>query len=226
MPDFLIWPAVALILGFFAMLLFKPAIDRKIAGITHASKDSLAFERSQEGAEAQPALVPFVELMKLPISPTAAEREQSVDKQLQSFGLKTENEKISVLVRALASTRIELEFNNIAHTIFGSQVNLLIAVAGTKIGITKQEADSIFEQAQNSYLDLHGNRKFDEWFAYLTNTALVAFNEDRIDITQYGKISLSILLIPVRLINGMANPALTSPLGRWAALKRRRFALR
>jgi hypothetical protein len=187
MPDFLIWPAVVLILGFVAMLLFKPAIDRKIAGITKASKDGVSFERPQEGGEQQPPLLPFVEIMKQPISPSALEREQTIEQQLQAIGLKTEVEKISVLTRVLATTRVELEFNSIAHIIFGSQITLLVQLVGTKNGISRQQAEAIFEQAQQTFPELHGGRKFEEWFAYLQASNLVTFNEDRIDISQFGK---------------------------------------
>lgn len=187
MPDALIWPAVALVLGLVALLLFRPAIDKKIAGITRAGKDGVSFERPQEGGEPQPPLLPFVEIMKMPISPSALDREKTIEQQLQSFGLKTEGEKISVLTRVLASTRVELEFNNIAHIIFGSQVTLLVHIAGTKNGVTRQEAEGIFEQAQRTYPDLHGHRKFEEWFSYLNVSNLITFSEDRIDISQFGK---------------------------------------
>jgi len=185
--DIFIWPAVALLLGLVAIREFKPAIVKKIAGITSATKDSVSFERSQEGAELQPAPLPFVEIMKHPMSPTALEREQFVDKQIHSLGLATDSEKIAALVRVFAITRIEFEFNNIAHTIFGSQVALLIQISGTKNGITRQEANATFEQAQKEYPDLHGGRKFEEWFSYPLNSNLVTFVADRIDITQYGK---------------------------------------
>ena len=187
MPDALIWPAVALILGFAAMLLFKPAINRKIAGITKASKDSVSFERPQEGGEPQSALLPFVQLMKEPISPSALSREQPINNQLQSFGLQTDIEKIVVLVRVLASTRVELEFNNIAHTIFGSQVVLLINISGTSYGVTHKNAEAVFNQAKKTYPDLHENKTIQEWLTYLVNSSLISIDGDRIDITQYGK---------------------------------------
>ncbi|MFH1778107.1 MAG: hypothetical protein ABH952_11180 [Candidatus Omnitrophota bacterium] len=187
MPDFLIWPAVVLILGFVAMLLFKPAIDKKIAGITNATKEGVSFEHSQKGREEQPALLPFVEIMKQPISASALEREQTIEQQLRDVGLKTDVEKVSVLARVLANTRVELEFNNIAYIIFGSQLSLLVEIIGTKNGISKQHAESIFEHAQKSFPDLHGSRKFEEWIAYLQSSNLLIFNEDRIDISQFGK---------------------------------------
>ena len=187
MPDFLIWPAVTLVLGFVALLLFKPAIDRKISGITGASKDGVSFERTQEGADPQPAPLSLIEIMKHPISATVLEREQVIEKVIQSSGLQTDKERVSVLVRALATTRIELEFNSIANIIFGSQINLLVQLVGTRSGISRQQAESVFEQAQKSFPELHGSRKFQEWFAYLQASNLVTFSEDRIDISQVGK---------------------------------------
>lgn len=187
MPDALIWPAVALILGFVALLLFRPSIDRTLDRITRAGKDGVSFERPQEGGEPQPPLLPFVEFMKQPISASALGREQLIEQQLQTFGFKNDSEKISVLTRGLAVSQVDLEFNNIAHVIFGSQVALLVQLAGTKAGITRPQAEVIFEQAQKSYPDLHGNRKFEAWFSYLGISNLVTFNEDRIDISQFGK---------------------------------------
>ena len=178
---------VAGVVAFIALLIFYKPIVRLIDRISGATKDGISFERPQDGGEAQLPLLPFVEIMKHPMSPTSLEREKFVENQLKTIGLGSDGEKIAAMVRVFAITRIELEFNNIAHTIFGSQISLLVQISGTKSGITKQEAIAIFEQAQKAYPELHGGRKFDEWFVYLTNSNLVAFNEDRIDITQYGK---------------------------------------
>lgn len=192
--DNLIWPAVALILGLVALLLFRPAINKKIAGITHATKDSVSFERSQDGAEVQPTPLPFVEIMKHPISDSAIEKEHLVEKQLNALGLATEKEKIAALIRVFAITRIEVEFNNIANLIFGSQVTLLVQISGTKTGVLRREANAVFELAQESFPDIHGNRKFEEWLAYPVNSNLVVQLVDRIDITQYGKDFLKYLV--------------------------------
>jgi hypothetical protein len=186
MPDAFIWPAVVLVLGIFAMLLFKPALERKIAGITKAGRDGVAFERSQEGGEQQPPLLPFIEIMKHPVSISTLERESNINQHIQSFGLSNDVEKISVLTRALATTRVEIEFNSIAHIIFGSQVTLLVQLAGTKNGVPKQQAEALFTQVQQAFPDLHADRKFNEWFRYLHVSNLVTLNEEKIDITQFG----------------------------------------
>ena len=184
MDGYIVTGVVAVI----ALVIFYKPIARLIDRISGASKDGISFERPQEGGgDTQPPLLPFEELMKLPMSPTAIDREKFVENKVKELGFKTEAEKTAAMVRQFAITRIEFEFNNIAHGIFGSQVSLLVQISGTKTGLAKPEAAAIFEQAQKTYPDLHSSKKFDDWFAFIINNNLVAFNEDRIDITQYGK---------------------------------------
>ncbi len=185
MPDLLIWPAVALILGFVAMLLFKPAIDKKIAGITHATKDSVSFERPQEVIEQKPPLLSFVELMNEPVSASVLEREKTVKAQLKALKLKND-EEIAILTRVGVTTRVELEFNNISNTIFGSQLTLLIQLSSTHNGIEKQQAETIFKQAQITFPELHGDKTCDDWLKYLFSSNLIVSIDNKIDITQFG----------------------------------------
>lgn len=176
------------VVSVIALVIFYKPIVRLIDRISGASKDGISFERLQEGADdTQPPILPFDELMKLPMSPTAIDREKFIENKVKEFGFKTEVEKTAAMVRLFTIARIEFEFNNIAHGIFGSQVLLLVQISGTRTGLTKPEAAAIFEQAQRTYPDLHGGKRFDDWFAFIIDNNLVKFNEDRIDITQYGK---------------------------------------
>ncbi len=182
------WPLSALIFGVIALWMFRADIGTKIRGITRAGKDGVSFERPQDGGgDTQPPLLPFEEIMKLPMSPTAIDREKFVENKINELGFKTEAEKTAAMIRVFSITRIEFEFNNIAHIIFGSQVSLLVLISGTRSGITKQEALAVFEQAAKTYPDLYSNRNFEEWFGFLVNNHLVAFIEDKLDITPYGK---------------------------------------
>ncbi len=183
MLETIVWPLVVTILGLAAMLLFRAAIDKKIAGITRAGKDGVLFERQQEGREPQPLLLSFVEVMRLPISASALSREQSIEQQVQHF---TDNEKITALTRELATTRISLEFNNIAQVIFGSQITLLVQLSSTHNGVSKQHAIEIFEQAKAAFPELHKEKMFDDWIAYLYSNNLITYAGNNIDITQYG----------------------------------------
>lgn len=195
MPDFLIWPAVALILGLFALLLFKPAIEKKISCISSAGKDGLAFEKPQSGDISNtPSLLPFIEIMRQPVNITTLEEEQRIKQQLGTSELKTAEDRVPVLTRALANTRVEFEFNKIAHIIFGSQVTLLIELVGSPSGISQTQARKVFDQAQKTYPALHENRSFSDWFAYIHISGLASVNDEKIDITQTGKDFLKYLV--------------------------------
>ena len=170
----------------FALILFYKPIAAKIGSISRAGKDGVSFERQQEIGEIKPPILTFVELMKEPISASTLAREKAVQNQLQTFGLKSVEEKISFLSRALATTRVTLEFNNIAYTIFGSQITLLVRLSGTHQSIPDNHVKDIFNQAQLSFPELHKEKTFEEWLNYLKNNDLISINKDRLNISQYG----------------------------------------
>ena len=130
--------------------------------------------------------------MKAPISETVLVREDYLKNQLQELHLQNDTEKITVLIRVAATSRVEAEFNNISHIIFGSQIDHLIQISGTPDGITIQQANDFFKAIQESSPEIHGNRKFEEWFHYLLMSGL-ATQTVKIDITQYGKDFLILL---------------------------------
>lgn len=177
---------VAGVVTVIALVMFYKPIARLIDRISGASKDGITFERPQEIGDVKPALLSFTDLMEEPVSASILEREKTIKIQLQSFNLKNEEEKISTLSRALATTRVTLEFNNIAHAIFGSQVTLLVLLSGTHNGITQNQAETIFEQAKTAFPELHSGKKFDDWLMYLHSNNLITSTETKIDITQFG----------------------------------------
>lgn len=158
---------------------------RLLDRISKDGKDGVSFERPQERGEPQ-APLSFSDLMKLPISATALERETFIEQQLQTFDLKDDKEKIAALTRALATTRIEMEFNNVSGVIFGSQITLLVQLSSTKLGIPITKAEEIYEQAQNTFSALHENRSFSDWLDYLLAHNLVVQKDNNLDITQTG----------------------------------------
>jgi hypothetical protein len=96
--------------------------------------------------------------------------------------------------RIAASSRVEMEFNNIAHIIFGSQLDLIVQLVGTPSGLPVNRAESIFKQAQEKYPDLHSSRNLDDWLKFLISNNLIAVQYDKIDITQYGSDFLKYLV--------------------------------
>lgn len=199
MPDFLIWPAVAVIciivIGIAALLILRPALLRLFDRVSKVSKDGVALESSQERRiDSSPMQLSFPELMKMPISATVLERERNIKDQLHDLNLQNDKEKIEALIRVTATARIETEFANIAHTIFGSQVELLVQLAGTPQGSKMSHAETIFKQAQELFPEIHNDRNIDVWLRYLLTNNLVKVEADKIDITQIGSDFLKFLV--------------------------------
>ena len=185
MIDIVNWPIVAIVLGGIAIFAFRPALSRLLDRLQSASKEGVQFERPQDNTSSVLSL-PFVEVMKYPVSASVLSREQTIQEQLKAFDLKSEAEKISVLTRAFANAQVVLEFNNLAHIIFGSQVRFLIHLSGTPSGVPAQETEVFFKQAQEAFPFLHDTNNAENWLHYLIVTNLVARQEDRVDLTQFG----------------------------------------
>ncbi|MFH0785035.1 MAG: hypothetical protein V2B20_24190 [Pseudomonadota bacterium] len=184
--DSLIWPSVVVIIGLAAILILRPAFIRLIDRTSKASKNGITFDRPQEGVNPQTPLPSFDDLMKLPVTASVLDREKYIKTNLQTFKLKDDTEKIEVLVRSFAISRLELEFNNIASSIFGSQISLLNKLSGTTQGIPVTQAEIIFNQAKDKYPATYENRTLNDWLNYLLAHPLITITNEKIDITQYG----------------------------------------
>ncbi len=191
----LIWPVTGLICYFGTLFLFKKQLVGKISGLTSAGRDGVHFEtRLQEADPHQVTSSSYEELMSQPMSSTVLECEKSISASLSRTQLDSDVKRMAFLKRWLAITTTERNYYRIAHLIYGSQVRLLIQLAGTANGLAYDKAQEVFNQALREFPALHGERKLEDWLAYLHTTHLVADLNDRIDITQYGKDFLAYLV--------------------------------
>ena len=198
MPDALIWPAVALValivLGIVAIFALRPGLLRLIDRTKHIGRDGAVFDRPQE-TEAPPApAISFDELMKLPVTATVLDREETIKRNLQAIPLKNDSEKIAILIKSSAVSQVEMEFINISNLIFGSQLALLVRLSGTKTPLSRSEGEAIFNQAQTAFPEIHGSRSLDEWLRYLIISNLITTADNRISLTQYGTDFLKYLI--------------------------------
>lgn len=193
MTDIVNWPIVTIVLGGIAILAFRPALSRLIDRLQSASKEGIQFERPQGNASTVLSL-PFVEIMSLPLSPSAALREKVINDQLHTLPIQEPTQQATALIRVLAITRVNLEFTNIAFRIFGSQLTFLNHLSSFPQGITLSEATEVFRLAQSDFAEFHAHRTADEWLGYLMTTQLVAISESNVIITQYGRDFLKFLI--------------------------------
>lgn len=186
MDNYMNWPFVGLILGLAALVLFKTELRELIKRTSKVGKDGASFDHPQIEVNKQQEALAFSELMKHPVSASVLDRERELRIELEKQKLPPQ-QITELLIRGLAISRTAIEFNAVSNTIFGSQVDLLVQISGSSNGVTRQQAEAIFQEAQKKYPNLHGGHKLDEWLHYLQASKLITLTGEVLDITQTGK---------------------------------------
>jgi hypothetical protein len=192
------WPiaigSALAIIGVAALFVLRPALLRLVDRLKRVGKTGADFSQTQDPNETPPPKLSFDDLMRGAVSQTVLDRERDIAGYLGSFSLRTEDEKIKVLIRALASTRIAAEFDHISRIIFGSQLRFLVELSSTPDGIKVSGAEYLFEEAKSAYPAYHADREYAQWVGFLLHFALIRQSNDSYDITQIGTDFLKHLL--------------------------------
>ncbi len=136
----------------------------------------------------------YQQLMQLPITASVLEREKVIHGRVAGFDLNNEQLK-EVLIRGLASANVDLEFMRTALLIYGSQLNLLVALSGRVGGMPRGEAEALFNSVKESWPML--KRTFEEWLGFLVRAQFIVEangHVGHVDITQVGTDFLKFLL--------------------------------
>jgi len=186
------WPiaigSALTLIGITALLVLRPALLRLIDRVKRFDKTGADFghTRDQDPNETPPPKLSFDDLMRGAVSQTVLDRERDITGYLGSFSLRTEDEKIKVLIRALASSRIAAEFDHVSRVIFGSQLRFLIDLSSIPDGIKVGRAEEMFEEAKAAFPDIHTEREYAHWIGFLMHFGLIQQLNDAYDITQIG----------------------------------------
>jgi len=186
MLETIVWPGVVLILGLFALFIFRKPLTEKISCITRAGKDGVLFEQQPDRVPEPegPMLLSYGSIMKSAVSESVVSRERVIEENIKHF---SDEEKISALMREFARTKVSMEFQNISHFIFGSQFSFLIGLVSVPAGVPLKQAQDEYQAACEMFPDIHKDRTFEQWIGFLLQYSLIVILEDWIDATQYGK---------------------------------------
>jgi len=193
----MMWPVVALFSIVAALLILRPAWMRLLDRTIKAGREGVVFSSTQEQDKKDVSLttkptLQAADVMNRPISASVIEQENRIKTQISS--LHDDSERIKVLSRMSADILVELDFRQIAYMVFGSQLDLLVGLAGAHGLPYPSAAEKIFHQAQLAYPTIHGNRSVVEWLNYLTVKNLIVIQNDKMDLTQYGADFLKFLV--------------------------------
>jgi hypothetical protein len=106
---------------------------------------------------------------------------------------KTDDEKIEVLIHAVAARNIQLSLERTYRQIFGSQIALLHTMQGL-LPMSSDQIRSFYDDAARNYPEPYKDFPFERWSGFLTSSGLIAERNGRYEITNYGRAFLKYLL--------------------------------
>jgi hypothetical protein len=185
--EFLAWPAVVLILGLIALFMFKRNIAGRIDKIHKI--DRIGMQIGSEQAQSLPEAKgsSFQELMDLASSPLLRERENNIRDALKARGISNEQESIKVLIRALASSQLTLQWEQIERGIFGSQVVILVEMNTKHAGLPVDVLRKVYDEMAKKYPSTYDGYTFDQYVGYLETNRLMTKGGDGYQVTLEGK---------------------------------------
>lgn len=185
--EFLAWPAVVLILGLIALFMFKRNIAGRIDKIHKI--DRIGMQIGSEQAQSLPEAKgsSFQELMDLASSPLLRERENNIRDALKARGIANEQESIKVLMRALASSQLALQWEQIEKGIFGSQVAILVEMNTRHAGLPVDVLRKVYDEMAKKYPSTYEGYAFDQYVSYLETNRLMTKGGDGYQVTLEGK---------------------------------------
>lgn len=177
----LAWPAAAIVIA----LLYRDDIKSLLpqlrkAGPTGVELDPVEQQRTSRAPVQQSGVIGSEHIATTPI---AEEIEQNIRRDLQAV---RDEEKVAVLTRVLARSRLETLFERLYYQIFGSQIaglKVLNAYNSTNL----EGARNFLENSTHEVAKLYEGYGFAGWIGFLRDRGLIRQEGETIHITDFGR---------------------------------------
>ena len=126
--------------------------------------------------------------------PSMLDREKFVTQELETAILPPGVSKVDLLLRAVAVALVRAEMFSNSQIAFGSQVQMLVAPAGSPVGIPMAHARKFYDAGAAAFPHLYNGRSFEDWLRWPTGAGLVLQEVDRLKLTQLGADFLKFLV--------------------------------
>lgn len=146
--------------------------------------NAVAQQRDAEKAAPShsPSEIQLKEMPGLERTPTIARVEQQLHANLKAI---PENDRIDLLIRTLAQSRLEAAFGIIYAGIFGSQIAGLIQLEARR-RVPTNEAYEFFKTYELKYPEIYKNYGFPGWLQFLKTFGLISQEGEEVLITIAG----------------------------------------
>lgn len=182
------WPIVALLLGLFALFLFRAQIKDLLSRTTSIDRSGLKAASTPEAQREDRKTEAVQELLAaIGESPSLLDVEQRIRQDLTVRGLETTGDTVKVLIRHLAASQLLVQFEQVHNFIFGSQIFLLKRlneVVGQ--GRHEDEIRHHFANVQKGFSEQLSKWTYDQYMRFLYDRSLVIRHGTIIHITNLG----------------------------------------
>ena len=193
--EHLIWPAVVVLLAGFVIWLVREPLRRLVDRITSVDKSGIHAAPQQatlpdEGAKA----VSSQDLMELNFNSVIADQENLLREGLSKIDFPSSGARESLLLRALARSLVNSQFERTSMLIYGSQLELVVEASSRPAGIDEGMVVRKFNEAKAANSVFHERTTLESFRGFLLGNRLVLPEGDRLRITPVGKEFLKFLV--------------------------------
>ena len=189
MIEYLTWPAVVLVFGLMAMLLFKEELRTLIGRTKKITKDGVTFDKgnNSQNYSAAPDAAAAEELLRTLNSQVLTVQEQRILEDLNTKQIVEPDQREKVLVRFLAVWQLIAAFEQINARIFSSQVQLLHAANDSRDGLTRDDIRQYYEFSIGEHDDDEAAYGIEGYLEYLISNHLIVQESTLYKITPIGR---------------------------------------
>jgi hypothetical protein len=170
--------------------MFKRNLAGLIDKIRKVERTGISMEAEQTQAQAnqkEEKASDFRELMDTSSSQVLRNQEARIREGLKSKRLPNDQETIALLIRTSASLWLSLRWEQIDRLIFGSQLNALVVMNASALGLTMQQVGGFYEAAVAKSPDVYKNFPVEQWLQFLETHQLIIRGGNGVQITIDGK---------------------------------------
>lgn len=182
------WPHISLIFGVIFLFMFRTQIGDFIKRVRSVGKGGVTTDTEIFQQEQNKDKSSFLQHIEIEKSILLNEIEKDISEDLESRELESESDKIKVLVRNLAITRINLDHEQTYNMIFGSQIFLLKKLnESAGVGRSKDYVIKFFGSVKDSYEEEFSDWELNQYLAFLSARSLITIKEDNYHISNKGQ---------------------------------------
>ena len=184
------WPLAIVIIAIIFMILFMSSIKDFLKRANKISRSGIeVYPISQQSPEMETSPAREMDLYE---SPVHSARKSELKSIIDDMNFENPDKKVEFLLKSLASTTLNTEFERLNSIIWGSQITIL-----KKLN-TKEQSHSvlkeIYDQAAKEYPEGFRDYTLENYIGFLINTELIRKNDENYFITDYGHEFLKYLI--------------------------------